>query len=128
MIARYTAAWFGMMILAVVNGAIRDFGYKPFTGDLLAHQISTVSLILVFAAYFWLLTSRWRLPSARQAWTVGAIWFILTEGFEFGLGLARGDSWETMLYAYDLSQGQVWILIPLWVLVGPYLFFRSPGF
>lgn len=75
MILKYSLAWFGMMILAIINGGIRDFLYKPYLGDLAAHQISTVILMVLFAGYFWFLNTIWPLRSASQAWIIGGIWF-----------------------------------------------------
>lgn len=128
MLLKYLLAWFGMMALAIINGAVRDFAYKPHVGDLAAHQISTVILLFLLAGYFRLLFTRWPIQSASQAWVVGGIWFVMTEVFEFGMGLMAGAAWSELLHAYDVWAGQVWILIPLWVLTGPYVFFRlAPG-
>ena len=124
MVLKYFIAWFGMMILAILNGALRDLAYKPYVGDLAAHQISTVILLLLFTAYFWFLVKVWPLGSARQAWVIGGIWFLMTEAFEFGMGLIAGHPWSELLHAYNLPAGQVWLFIPLWVLIGPYVFFR----
>lgn len=124
MIFKYFLAWFGMMVLAIVNGGLRDFAYKAYVGDLPAHQISTVVLIVLLAGYIWLLTTIWPIRSARQARIIGGMWLLMTEIFEFGMGLAQGESWSELVYAYNVFAGQVWILIPLWVLVAPSLFFR----
>ena len=111
------------MILAIINGGFRDFAYKPYVGDLPAHQISTIILIVLFAGYFWFLTTNWPIKSASQAWVIGGIWFLMTEIFEFGMGLIlAGDSWSKLFHAYNILDGQVWIFIPLWVLIGPYVF------
>lgn len=125
MILKYFFAWFGMMVLAIINGGFRDFAYKSQVGDLAAHQISTVFLIILFTGYFWILTRIWPIKSATQAWIIGCIWFLMTEAFEFGMGrLIMGESWSKLLDAYNVLEGQVWIFIPLWVLVAPYAFFR----
>jgi hypothetical protein len=125
MIMKYALAWFGMMILAIINGGLRDLAYKPYLGDLPAHQISTVTLMVLFAGYFWLLTTRWPIKSASRAWIIGGIWFLMTEAFEFGVGrFIGGNSWSTLFHAYNVFAGQVWIFIPLWVSVGPFVFFR----
>lgn len=125
MIRKYFFAWFGMMILAIINGGFRDFAYKSLVGDLPAHQISTVILIVLLAGYFWFLTTAWPIKSAPQAWVIGGLWFVMTEAFEFGMGrFIAGDSWSKLFYAYDVLAGQVWIFIPVWVLIGPYVFFR----
>ncbi len=125
MILRYFFAWFGMMALAIINGGLRDLVYRPRVGDLPAHQISTVILIVLLAGYFRFLTTTWPLKSASQAWIIGGIWFLMTEAFEFGMGrFIAGDSWSKLFHAYNVIAGQVWIFIPLWVLIGPYVFFR----
>lgn len=123
----YILAWFGMMVFAVLNGAIRDFTYKPYVGALAAHQISTLTLLLIFAAFFRLLVRRWPIVSGRQAWIIGSVWLVMTLLFEFGVGRYGGRSWSELFQAYDVSSGQVWIVIPLWVLIGPYVWYRIAG-
>lgn len=125
MLTKYFLAWFGMMLLAILNGVLRDLLYKPQLGELAAHQISTLLLLLLLAAYFWLLTSRWRLKTSRQAWLIGLVWLVMTLAFEVGLGrLSAGSSWAAILADYNILAGRIWILIPFWTLVGPYVFFR----
>jgi len=114
-----------MMVLAIINGGLRDLVYKSHVGALPAHQISTVVLVLLFAGYFRLLTRIWPIKSASQAWVIGGIWFLMTEAFEFGMGrYVSGASWSELFSAYNVFAGQVWIFIPLWVLAGPYMFYR----
>ncbi len=49
----------------------------------------------------------------------------MTEAFEFGMGrFIEGASWNTLFHAYNVFVGQVWMFVPLWVLIGPYVFFR----
>ena len=120
----YFLAWFGMMVLAIANGALRDLAYGPRIGDLPAHQISTQTLIIALAGYTWLLNRVWPIRSARQAWAIGLMWFVMTEAFEIGMGFLTGVSWDRQIQAHNLFAGQVWLLIPLWVLVAPYVFFR----
>ena len=84
-------------------------------------------LIALFALYFrWLLLG-WPLDSGTAAWLVGAVWCAMTVLFEWGLGVRRGMTAGEIFAAYDLSSGQLWALIPLWVLVGPYVMRRWTG-
>lgn len=124
MILRYFFAWFGMMVLAIINGSVRDIVYKPRIGDLAAHQISTLILIVLLTGYIWIITRIWPIKSAAQAWRIGIMWFLMTETFELGIGLTAGYSWSDLFHAYNVFAGQVWIFVPLWVLVGPYVFFH----
>ncbi len=124
MILKYFFAWFGMMVLAIINGGLRDLTYKSHVVDLAGHQISTAILIIFLAGYIWFLTRVCPIESPRQAWIIGAVWFLMTEVFEFGMGFTTGDSWGKLFRAYNVFAGQVWIFIPLLLLVGPYVFFR----
>ncbi len=109
------------MLLAIVNGTIRDFGYKPFVGSLAAHQLSTLTLIILLFAYIYFLEKRFPISTQKYAWTIGIIWVVMTEIFEFGLGLRRGMSWPELLQAYNIFAGQVWIFVPVFILIAPAL-------
>lgn len=114
-----------MMALAVANGAVRDLLYRPQMGERAAHQVSTVILVALFAGYYWLLARLWPLESAAQAWIIGAMWLAMTVLFEIVLGrFVSGHSWRTVFSDYNVLEGRLWILIPLWTLIGPYVFFR----
>ena len=49
----------------------------------------------------------------------------MTLAFETALGrLVARQPWRVLLADYDLRAGRLWILVPLWVLCGPYVVFR----
>ena len=121
---KYFLCWFPMLIIAIINGAGRDLWYKKYTGELLAHQISTILLIVLFGFYIWLVIARFPPNSAQQAIYIGLLWLLLTLLFEFGFGLARGNTWEKLLSDYNISKGRIWILIPIWTAIAPYLYFK----
>jgi hypothetical protein len=121
---KYFIAWFPMLLIAIANGAARDLIYKKYVGDLTAHQISTFSLILLFAMYTWYIVSKYPPASGIDAMFVGILWVVLTLAFEFGFGRARGNSWEKLLEDYNLLKGRLWVLIPIWVAIAPYIFYR----
>ena len=123
-ILKYFLAWFPMLLLAIANGALRDLVYKKYVGELAAHQVSTFSLIILFAVYIGFIIKWIPLASANQAMLVGLLWLVLTLAFEFGFGRYRGNSWEKLFADYNLLKGRLWILIPVWVAIAPYVFFR----
>ena len=41
------AAWFVLLVVAVINGALRDMTYGRYLSELLANQLSCVSGILL---------------------------------------------------------------------------------
>ncbi len=125
MYQKYILGWFGMMMLAIINGSIRETVYLHEAGYIAAHQISTALLVLLISAYVWILTGKWRLETARSAWTVGLLWLGLTLLFEFGFGrYIAGRQWEHLLFEYNLAAGRIWILVPIWVFFAPPLIRR----
>ena len=117
---RWVVAWLGASVLGIANGGIRDFAYEERVGESTAGQISTGTLIALLTLYFWVLQRRWPLASRRDALSVGAVWVVLTVLFEFGFGsAAEGLTWGEMLEPYDVTKGNSWILVLLWIAAGP---------
>ena len=114
-----------MVAIAVANGAVRDLWYSKSISELRAHQVSTVSAIVLLAAYIWMVMRIWPVATREQALVVGAMWLVMTLAFEFLFGhfVAR-QAWRRLLHDYNLFAGRLWILVPAWVAVAPYLYFR----
>jgi hypothetical protein len=122
---RYLIAWFPMIFIAVANGALREAWLLPRLGKQAAGQVSTVLLIALLGVYIASVTRAWPIASRAQAFAIGALWLVLTLGFEFALGrFVSGLSWGEMLADYDLTAGRLWSLVPIWVAAAPYLFYR----
>jgi hypothetical protein len=125
MIFRYTLARLILMVAAIINGVIREAVYKNSLGDLRAHQLSTLTGIILFGVIVWGLSRLWPLPSAKQTWTVGFIWLAMTLAFEFLFGhFVAGHSWSKLLQDYNIFAGRLWPLILLWVTIAPYVFYK----
>lgn len=117
---RWLFAWVGASVLGVVNGTTRELLYKDRLGESTANQISVATLIGLLALYFWMLQRHWPLATRRDALSVGGSWVLLTILFEFGFGhYVDGDSWEDLLSNYDVSAGNLWPLVLLWIGLGP---------
>lgn len=128
MISRYTLLWFVLAVVAVANGVFREATYGNRINELAAHQLSTLMGIFCIGVVVWLFSRVWPIQSARQAWFIGLIWLAQTIAFEFVFGrLVAGHSWQRLLADYDLSEGRVWLLFLLWILVVPYACYRLHG-
>jgi hypothetical protein len=125
MLIKYTLSWFACPFIAVINASIRELGYKKYLGDLLAHQVSTVSAIVLFGIYIWFLTLKWKIQSAGQAIAIGLIWLGLTIAFEFLFGhYVMKNEWSQLLRDYNILKGRLWPLVPIWIAVAFYIFYR----
>jgi hypothetical protein len=125
MILRYILAWFPMILIAIINGTIREVAYSKYLDELRAHQVSTATGVLLFGLYIWVLMHFWRFDSPQQALTVGFIWLGLTVAFEFIFGhYVVGHSWSELLTDYNILTGRLWIVVLIWITIAPLVFYR----
>ncbi|HEV7332833.1 MAG TPA: hypothetical protein VGN63_17470 [Flavisolibacter sp.] len=123
----YLLAWFPMLLLAILNGIIREALLIKQMNIAKAHQVSTLTLLCLLGMYM-VVFLRWSPPaSAMQAVFIGSAWMFLTLLFEFGFGRYRGNSWQSMLAEYNLLEGKLWVLVPASILLIPlaYYYFAS---
>ena len=125
MLVTYTLAWIPMVIIGILNGIAREFGYGRHVGELAAHQISSVTGVILFASYTWTLSLCWPLGSSRQALGVGLTWLGLTIAFEFSFGhYVAKHTWARLLRDYNILEGRLWSLVLATVCLAPYLVYK----
>jgi len=125
MLKKYFLAWFPMVFIAIINGAMREGAYKTLLGELAAHQLSTLTGIIFTGIYIWLITRQWPLTSSSLAVKIGLMWLGMTILFEFGFGhYVMKNPWSKLLADYHIFSGRVWGLFLLWITAAPYIFYR----
>jgi hypothetical protein len=98
--------WLVIICAETVHGILRTMLLEPVMGGFEARQFSvfTGSLMILgitFASVRWIKGDR-----AVYFILIGAMWIVLTVGFEVLLGRALLDlSWDRILSDYDLSRG-----------------------
>ena len=121
----YAISWVGMVILAILNGIIREKTYAHCMRELSAHQLSTFIFIILIGLYVWFLTGILKIESSKQALLIGGMWLVMTVVFEFGFGhYVMGHTWSKLVNDYNIFKGRVWSLVLAWTAIAPYLFFR----
>lgn len=121
------AVWVGIVVLAVLNGALREAVLVPKFGTVAGFLLSGVflsALILVVAH----LSLPW-LGARRpvELFGVGLGWLVLTLVFEFSFGLWQGKSWPVMFEAYTFRGGNIWPVVLVVTAVAPYLAAKLRG-
>lgn len=114
-----------MVVIAIINGSVRQFVFTKFTGELTAHQLSCASGIALFAIYVWFITGVWKIESANQAIIIGLMWLAMTVLFEFVFGhYVMSNSWQKLLHDYNIVKGRLWVLVLIWTTISPYVFYK----
>lgn len=115
--------WLVMAVVAVLNGGFRETVIIPQIGDYPGHVVSTALLVVAILVISFLFFSRTSIEYARaELVLVGLLWTVLTVGFEFLVGYLEGTPVSVTLGQYDVLAGQVWIAVPLTLLLSPLLF------
>lgn len=112
-----------MIVLAFGNATLRELVFVKYYSEFRAHQLSTLTLIVLCGIYIWAVLPLLHLQSGKQAWLMGLVWVLLTMAFEFSLGRLTGKSWSFLLRDYNLLEGRLWLLFLACLLVFPWLFY-----
>lgn len=117
------AIWVVMAIVAVINGGLREAVIIPRIGDYPGHVVSTALLVAAILAISFLFFS-WTTIEYTQTELilVGVGWTVLTVGFEFLVGYLEETPVSVTIGQYDVLAGQVWIAVPITLLLSPVLF------
>lgn len=124
MLLRIVAAWLVLLVVAIANGMTRESLIAPLMRRGTAQAVSTVILSALIAIVGGLLTV-WVAPrSLQDAWTVGAVWVVLTLAFEFlGGHFLFGRTWQELLADYNLLAGRIWVMVLIVTLMTPVIAF-----
>ena len=122
MFIRAILAWLVILILAVLNGGLREGILIPQLGESIARILSPIFLSLLIFIVAYLLIPWIQAITVRDAWFVGLLWLALTLAFEFLAGhYLFGDAWEKLIAEYNVTQGKLWVLVPISTLISPVL-------
>lgn len=119
--------WAVILVLAVLNGALREAVLIPKLG-----AVSGLAMSGVCLSAFILIVACLALPwfGARRPVELAGIglgWLALTLVFEFAFGLWQGKSWQVMLEAYTFKGGNLWPLVLVVTALAPYLAAKFRG-
>jgi len=119
--------WGLFVLLASINGLIRDNYYEKYVGELYAHQISTVLLVLILLGVMYVFFNKFgAVYRKRDLWIIGGAWVLMTVIFEFVFGhYVIGHSWSVLFEDYNLFKGRLWSLVLIFIFLGPRLVARD---
>jgi hypothetical protein len=108
------------MIIAILNGMLRVMTYGKFMPEIRAHQLSTLTGIVIIGFVVWKINQYYPINDGSEALKIGFIWLVMTILFEFGFGhYVMNRSWVFLLRDYRIDKGRIWGLFLIWVLLLP---------
>jgi len=120
MIGRALAVWLGILLLANLNGAVREFWLIPAMGQTAGRAVSTVALSVLVFLITWLTVGWIRPASTGDALLIGVVWLLLTLAFEFLVGhYVFHKPWTELTEDYNVARGRIWPLVLVVVLFAP---------
>lgn len=123
-IFNYLLAWIGLAVIMILNGIMRGL-YQPFMSELMAHQISTITGIVLVFLVTWFMNKNWPIPSDTKSLYIGVSWLIMTILFEFIFGhYVIGHPWNRLFHDYNLLEGRIWSLFLVAITIMPYTVFN----
>ena len=115
-------AWLLILSLAIANGALRETVLIPSLGKSAGLVLSGVLLCLLVLLVAYGFVRFLRVVSVSQGLIIGFFWVLLTLAFEFGFGrYVQHKPWPELLDAYTFSEGNIWPVVLLAILVTPSL-------
>lgn len=122
------ALWLAILVLAILNGLLRENALVPafgnFTGFIASGSILSICIFLVAfttaQCYGPLTSSQWLL--------VGLFWLLLTVVFEFSFGrVVQHKTWAELFVAYTFREGNIWPVVLVSTLLSPWLAAKLRG-
>ncbi len=120
--------WLLMMLVAIANGVFREQILAPYLGQDIALPVSGISLSVLVLMVSYISLPFFGRHSASTFLLIGTQWLLMTLVFEFVFGhYVVGKSWQTLLQVFNVSSGDLFLLVLLVSLLGPYLAARLRG-
>ncbi|MGD9714365.1 MAG: hypothetical protein AB7V46_20225 [Thermomicrobiales bacterium] len=115
--------WITLLVVAVMNGYVREVYVVPSFGRVAAQVYGVV----VLSAVVWLAGAYFARGTRGDGWRAWAgvaavVWVAMTVGFEFAFGLyVAGKPLQELMHAYYIWEGELWPLVLLSEAVAPWI-------
>ena len=128
MVLKALAVWVGILVLAIMNGTLREVIFIPAFGYEVGLFISGIILsVLIFGVTYIMLPWLGRL-SLKIYLLIGVSWLCLTLIIEFSLGYFVQDKPLSMLFeGYTFKDGNLWTVVLFITAVSPFISAKIKG-
>jgi hypothetical protein len=121
MIKKSLLIWLSIIPLAILNGGFREAFLNPRLGESYAQPLSGIILCLLIFIVSLIFIPRIGKGTPKTYWKIGILWIASTITFETVFGLAMGNRFGELLKAYDITTGNLWLMVVLFIGIAPWL-------
>ncbi|MDL1985357.1 MAG: hypothetical protein LWX54_14440 [Deltaproteobacteria bacterium] len=120
LIVQILGMWLVFLIIAIINGGIREKIIEKHIGELPAHIVSTV----LFSVLIFIVTAIYinykNITDSKILLAIGFAWVVLTISFEFlFFHYVAGNPWSQLLADYNIMKGRIFPLVLITTLLSP---------
>jgi len=126
MLKKSILIWLSIIPLAILNGGFREMVLISWLGENFANFISAIILCLMIFIVSLIFIPRIGKGNSKKSWAktyweIGILWIFLTIVFETMLVLAMGGNFRDMMAMYDITTGNFWLMVVLFIGIAPWL-------
>jgi len=121
MVKKSLLIWLAIIPFAILNGALREAVINPLIGVKYGLPLSAILLCLMIFILCYFTIPRIGEGTAKIYRIIGLWWIILTVLFETGFGLLTGNTFTELVKAYDITMGNLWLLVVLFTGITPWM-------
>jgi hypothetical protein len=123
-----TGVWLVLVLLAILNGIVRENVLLPQLGNAIALPLSGVSLSLLVLITAYVFIPVFGRPGRSGYIGIGLFWLLLTLSFEFLFGhYIIGTSWQDLAQVFNIMQGNLFTLVLIVTVASPWLAASTRG-
>jgi len=121
MVKKSITVWLSIIPLAILNGGFREKCLISWVGENYAEPVSGFILCLLIYIVSLIFIPRLGKGSPKTYWTMGGLWGALTIVVEIIIGIVMGNTMIELQEAYDITTGNLWLLVVLFTGITPWL-------
>ena len=128
LLLKAVVVWFGMLLLAMLNGIARDMLFAPAFGISVAQPTSGIILCILILVVSYYSLAFIGASRVREYLGVGLFWVCLTLIFEYLFAhYVLGMPWQQVNQIFNVLQGNLFSLALLVTATGPLLAAKVAG-
>lgn len=117
-----TGIWLLIVVIAIVNGVLREILIAPMVGIEAALPVSGITLSAAIFLFSLMTVSFIGALETKTYLFIGMYWVLLTLSFEFIFGhYVVGKSWDEIMQVFNIQKGNLFIVVLFVTAFSPWL-------